>query len=410
MSQCYSGVNTPIHRSITHRFPDARDISNVFSGNLPDGVHLYGRFGDPNYVDLCTCLAKMEGGESALVFASGMAATFALFWSTLSVGDHIVVSSRIYGGTRGQIAMMADKLHLHVHVVDITDHALVRSVMHSRTKMLFAETISNPDMVVADIAMLATICKERGNDALFVVDNTFSALIARPLLLGADVVMHSLTKYVSGRSDGLAGALVGKKQLMDNMAHPATGEASFLGAVLHAPYAQELADRFTYIAYRVREASARAYALAELFARAGLCVHYPLLAMNHPINILSSMGSAMGGGVFSVAFASEDEAVLFTNHANSMMVKEPLIPDGTLSITAVSLGSSHTYMWCTTEARAQSKNTKWQALPFHPVPLGFVRIAVGYGGDANVCVAAFAQLLNELGYQMKPPLPPIVHT
>ena len=265
MDSGHSGVNTPIYRSITHRFRDAREITSVFSGNLPTGVELYGRFGDQNYHNLCTCLTKMEGGESALIFASGIAATSALFWSILSVGDHILVSSRIYGGTRGQIAMYANKFRLDVCIVDVTDIASVESALRPDTKMLFVETVSNPDMVVADISALAKLCHSGGNDARLVVDNTFTPLIARPLHVGADVVMHSLTKYVSGKSDGLAGALIGPKKLLDAIAHPSTGEGPLLGAVLHAPYAEELADRFAYLEYRVREASERAHVLAKLF-------------------------------------------------------------------------------------------------------------------------------------------------
>jgi methionine-gamma-lyase len=398
MSFPTSGVNTPIGRSITHRFSDARDIARVFAGNLPDGVHLYGRFGDPNYHDLCTCLTKMEGGESAIVFASGIAATDALFWDKLSVGDHLIVSSRIYGGTRGQIAMYADKLRLEVSVVDITDLHEVRAAVRRNTRLLFAETISNPDMVECDVTALAKICHAKSRNICLVIDNTFAPLIAKPLLCGADVVMHSLTKYVSGRSDGLAGALVGKKEFIDGLAHPTTGTASLKGAVLHAPYAQELADRFTCIEYRVREASERAFLIAKRFLHSGLDVRYPTVFPDVLKTRLNGMGELLGGGVFSVAFPSEEVAIAFTNRANSMMIEEPLIPDGTLAITAVSLGSSHTYMWCTTEARAQSKSAKWKALPFLPVPVGFVRIAVGYGGNREQCLAAFDRLLRELGY------------
>src|SRR3989338_2705275 len=220
------GVNTPLYPSVTFGFDDAERIAEVFAGGLPEGEYLYGRFGHPNYGDLCTRLAHMEGGEKALVFASGISATFTLFFARLSVGDHIVVSSRIYGGTRGQLAMLAHKLRLKVSIVDVTDHADVLRACRKNTKIIYAESVSNPETVVTDVAMLALIRRKKSKGAVLVIDNTFTPFIMRPLALGADVVMHSLTKSVSGRSDVMGGALVGSSALMDALQHPLHGEAS----------------------------------------------------------------------------------------------------------------------------------------------------------------------------------------
>jgi methionine-gamma-lyase len=392
------GVNTPIYPSVTYGFGDPKEIATAFALGLSPGQYLYGRFGHPNYEELRIRLAHMECGEDALLFASGIAATFALFFAKLSIGDHIVVSSRIYGGTRGQLAMLADKLRLKVSIVDITDHAAVARACRKNTKLLFAESVSNPEVVVSDISAIARICHSKKRDILLVIDNTFTPLIMRPLLLGADVVMHSLTKYVNGNSDAMGGALVGKKAFMDALAHPSHGEAPLIGGVLHPPVAQEMANRFAYIEYRVREASERAYLLAQVFARAGLRVHYPMLAGSTTTKMLHGMEKEMGGGVLSLAFPSEAEGARFVEVAQSVVVNDPLLGPYPLAIAAVSLGSPHTYLWCTTEARVQSQVKKWSPLPFAPVPYGFVRVAVGYGGSRAHAISQFENVLRKLGY------------
>lgn len=400
------GVNTPIDPSITFAFERAEDPSRSFSGKLSRG--LYARFGHPNFDDLITCLCKMEGGESAALFATGIAATFALFWDKCGIGDHVVVSSRIYGGTRGQIQMLKDKLQLNVSVVDVTDLDAVRKACTSETKILFTEVMSNPELVVADIRALADICHEGENDILLAVDNTFSPLMARPLKDGADVVMHSLTKYVDGESDAMGGALVASMKFIDDMTHPRDGVASLTGAVMHYSVAQMMAVRFNYLEYRVRESSKKAFALARLFARAGLNVRYPLLAPR-PGKVLAHHGEEMGGGVFSVEFSNEHNAAMFVNRAIKAELDEPLLPNVRLAHSCVSLGSAHSYAWLTIEANAQAKGPRWNALPFSPVPPGYVRFAMGYAGDLELCLTTYKRLLAESGYLLRPEAE-IIHT
>lgn len=394
------GVNTPVYPSVTFGFEDARRIAEVFTGGLPDGEYLYGRFGHPNYRDLCVRLACMEGGEKALVFASGIAAIFTLFFAKLDVGDHIVVSSRLYGGTRGQFAMLAKKLRLKISIVDVTDHAAVCAACRRNTKIVYAESVSNPETVVTDVEALSRICHKKAKRSLLVIDNTFTPLIMRPLELGADVVMHSLTKSVSGRSDVMGGALIGRKALMDGLEHPLHGEASLIGALLHPPVAQEMSERFYQIADRVREGSERALLVGQLFERAGLKTHYPMLASSRPIGALSGLGGTeMGGAVLSVTFPTEADGVRFVDAMQNTIFEDPLLGKTTLGISAVSLGSSHTYVWCTTKALTQGGAMKWPQLPFPSVPFGFVRIAVGYAGDRGLVVGGFQKVLSSLGYQ-----------
>ena len=398
------GVNTPIQPSITFAVSDPRKPTEYFGDGIPEGEYLYGRFGHPNYVDLRQRLALIERGEDALLFGSGMGATFTLFFALLSAGDHIVVSSRLYGGTRGQIAMLAQKLKLNVSVVDTTDITAVKKACKKHTKLMYVETLSNPEVVFADIPALASVCHAPNRNILLVVDNTFTPLVVRPLTLGADVVMHSLTKYVSGRSDVMGGALIGARTLMQSIAHPGTGEASLIGAMLHPPVAQEMAERFYQIESRVREAGIRANYLARLFRKHSHTVHYPTSCPMLSTRFVSDPDHCYGG-VFSVQFYSEDEGVRFVELASNEVLDDSMLGKQPLAISAVSLGSAHTYVWCSTEARVQSTVKKWKPLPFAPVPFGSVRIAVGYAGDRSECYRGFANVLKKMIARTLPPTP-----
>ncbi len=395
MSDHKLGVNTPIYPSITFGVDNPRKPTEYFSSGIPEGEYLYGRFGHPNYADLRSRLALREGGEDALLFGSGIGATFTILFALLSIGDHIVVSSRIYGGTRGQIAMLADKLRLKVSVVDTNDLRAVSKACRKKTRLMYVETLSNPEVVFADIPQLAAICHTTKRNILLVVDNTFTPIIVRPLTLGADVVMHSLTKYVSGRSDMMGGALIGTRHLMQSIAHPGTGEASLIGAMLHPPLAQEMSERMYQMEERVREASVRARSLAKLFRDHSLRVHYPTTCPMLSTRFPGEPENCFGG-VFSIQFNSEDEGVRFVEIASKEILDDPMLGKQPLAISAVSLGSAHTYVWCATEARVQSTQTKWKPLPFAPVPFGSVRIAVGYAGDRALCFAGFYNVLQKL--------------
>src|SRR3989344_2721804 len=406
-----TGVNTPIYPSSTFMVSGARKPTEYFTQGIPDGEFLYQRFGHPNYKDLCVRLACMECGEDALLFASGMAATFALFFATLSIGDHIVVSSRIYGGTRGQIAMLAHKLRLKVSIVDIADLDAVSRACTKKTKVFFAESVSNPEVTVADVASIDRICHSKGKNILLVIDNTFTPLIVRPLTFGADVVMHSLTKYVNGRSDAMGGALVGKRSFIDTLRHPALGEAPLIGGVLDPKVAQEMAERFYQIEDRVEKASERAFQLAQILKRAGFSVHYPMLSLDRcPAGVLCGTGKEQGGGVLSVAFPTEVDGVRFVEAMAAEMFDDPLLGPWSLAYPAVSLGSAHTYVWCTTEARVQGEMKKWPPLPFASVPNGFVRIAVGDARDQAVFLLRFKKVLKGLGIPGSSLIDPMVQS
>ena len=174
-------------------------------GSFPGG-HVYTRTSNPNRAALEEAFAALEGGAAALAFGSGQAAAAAVFQS-LATGDHIVLPSDLYHGTRYLVRDVLARWGLAADFVDLRDLAALQSSLRPTTRLIWAETPSNPQLRIADIAALGEIARKHG--ALFAVDNTWATpLLQRPLELGADVVMHSTTKYFGGHSDVLGGALV----------------------------------------------------------------------------------------------------------------------------------------------------------------------------------------------------------
>lgn len=168
------------------------------------GCYLYARSFSPTVRQLGITLAALEGTESAYACASGMAAISSALLALCSAGDHIVASSAVYGGTYALLkTFLPPKNNIATTFVDINDLDAVRSAVTPKTRVIYTESISNPTLVVADLEKLAAIAHDAG--AQLVVDNTFAPCIINPAKWGADVVVHSLTKYINGASDIIAG-------------------------------------------------------------------------------------------------------------------------------------------------------------------------------------------------------------
>lgn len=193
------GISFPIYPSATYRHPGVGQSTG----------YDYTRSGNPTRDVLEEALATLEGGARGLAFSSGMAALTSLFLY-FSSGDHLVVSEDLYGGTYRVLDQIFSKFGLSATYVDTTDNAAVAAAVTPATRALLVETPGNPLLGVADICALAALCKDR--QLLFIVDNTFlTPVLQRPLELGADIVVHSATKYLGGHSDLCAGVLVAKE-------------------------------------------------------------------------------------------------------------------------------------------------------------------------------------------------------
>jgi methionine-gamma-lyase len=205
----------PIYQAAAFSAADAAELGDVLTGAVHG--YAYSRIDNPTTAALAAAVAELEGAESGLAFATGMAAIHAAIVSVVRAGQTIVVTNAVYGTTRDLLVRVLGGLGIAAEFVDPTDPAAVEAAI-ARTKApaLYVETVSNPTIVVSDIAALAAAAHRHG--ALVLVDNTFASPYAcRPLELGADLAMHSATKYLSGHSDVLAGVAVGSRERIDAM-------------------------------------------------------------------------------------------------------------------------------------------------------------------------------------------------
>lgn len=205
----FGSATTPIYQTSTFAFDSAKDGADRFAG-ASDGF-IYTRLGNPTIGVLEASVAELEGGFGATATASGMGAVSTLYMALLGAGDHIVSTASVYGPSRGLMENHMSRFGVESSYVDTTDLENIRKVLKPNTRMIYVESPSNPAMQVTDIAGAAEIAHAHG--ALLVVDNTFaSPYLQRPLSLGADVVLHSVTKFINGHADIVGGILVASTQ------------------------------------------------------------------------------------------------------------------------------------------------------------------------------------------------------
>ena len=220
-------LSTPIYQTSTFAFRNADEGAKRFRGE--EEGYIYTRLGNPNHTAVEEKIAALEGGEAAAVASSGMGAISAVLWTALSGGDHVLAAKSIYGCTHSLLNHQFPRFGIHADFMDLTDLAAVKASMRPNTRVIYCESPANPTMDIADLAGLARIARE-GN-AMLVVDNTYcTPVIQRPLELGADVVVHSATKYLNGHGDIIAGIAVGKKDFIGRV--KAEGLKDLTGATL----------------------------------------------------------------------------------------------------------------------------------------------------------------------------------
>ncbi len=200
----------PIYQAAAFSTADAAELGDVLTGATPG--YAYSRIDNPTTAALGNAVAELEGAEAGLAFATGMAAIHAAIVSVVRAGQTIVATRAVYGTTRDLLVRVLSGLGIATEFVDPRDLGAVDAALaRTGAPVLYVETISNPTIVVSDLAALAEVAHRRG--ALLLVDNTFASPYAcRPVELGADLVMHSATKYLSGHGDVLAGAVVGSHE------------------------------------------------------------------------------------------------------------------------------------------------------------------------------------------------------
>ncbi len=274
----FGGVNPSISDSSTYTFIAAKSMMDTFEGNL-EGCYLYSRHSSPSNLYLGQALAAMEGTEAANVSSSGMGSISSVLLQLCSQGDHIVSSRTIYGGTYAFLKNFIPKFGISTSFVDITNLDKIKSAIQKNTKVLYIESVSNPLLEIADIRELSKIAKE--NNLKLVVDNTFSPLQISPIILGADVVIHSLTKFINGSSDTVGGVICGTNEFIESLKNVNDGASMLLGPVMDSLRAASVLKNLRTLHIRMKKHSENAMHLSEKFENDGYKVIYPGL-QSHP--------------------------------------------------------------------------------------------------------------------------------
>lgn len=265
------GVHTPLYNHSTFGFPNTRALLDVVEGRVEG--NLYTRYGlNPTIRSTEKKLALLEGAEGALVFSSGMAAEAAVFFANCKAGDHIVCIGDVYGGTYELLQSQLPGLGIQTTFLLGDELGTLPEAITERTRIVYFETPTNPNMEIIDIAAVAGVAKARG--ALTVVDNTFASPVNQsPLQLGADLIVHSTTKYLGGHSDLTGGAVLGSQARLNDI----WPWRKNLGQMMAPEVAFLLARSLRTLPVRVRQQNANAQAVAEF-----LSSHPKVRKVNYP--------------------------------------------------------------------------------------------------------------------------------
>ena len=246
----FGDVNPSITDSSTFTFMSPQKMEELFDHEI-EGCFLYSRHWNPINKFLANALARLEDTESAQVTASGMGAISCTVLDICSSGDEIVSSRTVYGGTYALFKNFLPKLGIKVKFVDLKNLEAVKAAITDKTKIIYGEAISNPLLEVTDIPELSKISKQAG--AKLIIDNTFSPMIISPKRLGADIVIHSLTKYINGTSDCVAGCICSTNEFINTLTDINSGATMLLGPVLDSYRAARILKNLQSLHVRIKK-------------------------------------------------------------------------------------------------------------------------------------------------------------
>ena len=370
---------TPIYQSATFMFDTVEQGGARFAGE--EGGYIYTRLGNPSLRQVEEKMASLEGGEAALATASGMGAISATLWTILKAGDEIVADDTLYGCTHTLLTKGLSKFGVGVKLVDLTDPTVLTQHLTPKTKVVYFETPCNPNLKILDIAAIAKLAHDYNPEIWVIVDNTFcSPYLQRPLELGADIVVHSATKYINGHGDVIAGIIVAPSAFIEECRN--SGLKDMTGAILSPFDAFLLARGLKTLDIRMERHCANAQKVAEFLAShpAVEKVYYPGLP-DFPGYEVAKKQMRLPGGMISMELKADREATAAA------------LDKLKLCIIAVSLGDAETLV----EHPASMTHyvVPKEALKEAGISEGLVRISVGLE-DADDIIADLKQALDTL--------------
>ncbi len=372
----HGGVNMSIEASTTFTVMTPDLMPEIFAGQLgpnEGGCFLYGRHFNPTVFVLGRMVAAMEGAEAGYGTASGLSAISSVIMQCCTGGEKVVSSNTLYGGTYALFQEYLPKnCNIETTFVDIQNLEEVETAMQQGAKVLYTETLSNPTLRSADITTLAEIAHKY--DATFVVDNTFTPMIFSPIQQGADVVIHSATKFLSGASDVIAGVICCKKSFIEELMDLHLGSLMLLGPTMDPIVAFRLSLRLPHLGARMKEHASRAMFMATKLEEDGQDVVYPGLA-SHPDHELFSNNhnEEFGyGGIFTIDMKTAERA---------SKLMDLLQNEQQFGFIAVSLGYFDTLMSC--PGASTSSEMSEEAQETAGISPGLVRFSIGLTGSID---------------------------
>lgn len=364
----FGGVNPSISDSSTYTFLSAKTMFDTFEGNA-EGCYLYSRHSSPMNLYLAQALAKMENTEAANVTASGMGAITSVLMQICKSGDHIISSRTIYGGTYAFLKNFLPPFHIDTTFVDISNFESIENAITPNTKVIYCESVSNPLLEVANLRKLSEICKKY--NLKLIVDNTFSPLSVSPTLLGADIVIHSLTKFINGSSDTVGGVYCGSQEFINDTKNVNNGACMLLGPTMDSFRSASILKNLRTLHIRMKQHSHNAMYLAERFEKDGLKVSYPGLKSHKDHELMKSMmhGEYGFGGLLTVDAGTTEKA----NELMEMMQQE------NLGYLAVSLGFYKTLFSCS--GSSTSSEIPEEEREAMGISDGLIRFSIGLDHD-----------------------------
>ena len=374
----FGALSTPIYQTSTFVFESAEQGGKRFA--LEEDGYIYSRLGNPTNTVIEKKLAILEGGQAAVSAASGMGAISSVMWSMLNSGDHVIAPKTMYGCTFALLKHQLPRFKVEVDFVDFRDINNVKQAMKENTRMIYLESPANPNMYLADIQEIAKLAHTNSN-CILVVDNTYcTPVIQKPLELGADIVVHSATKYLNGHGDVIAGFAVGNKELIDQVR--LVGIKDCTGACLSPFDAYLLGRGMKTLSIRVEKHCANAMKVAEFLESHPVVekIAYPGLK-SFPQYELAQKQMKLPGAMISFEIkGGKDAGVKLMNSVK-------------LCSLAVSLGDAETLIQhpaSMTHSTYTSKERKES-----DIADGLVRLSVGLE-DAEDIIADLKQVLDQL--------------
>lgn len=381
----FGGVNPSITDSATFTFMEAKTMVDTFHGET-EGCFLYSRHWNPSNKFLADAMAAMEGTEAGWVTGSGMGAITTTILHLISCGDHIVSSITTYGGTFAFLANYLKKFNVEVSFVDITDLKAVEAAIRPNTRMIYTESMTNPLLQISDIPSLAAIANK--NNIKLVVDNTFTPMIISPARLGAHVVVYSLTKFVNGKNDCVAGAICASNEFINSMIDVNDGTAMLLGPVLDPLRSSSILKNMHTLHIRMKQHSYNAAYLAEKFTAAGIRTIYPGLPTHPGHDLLKTMmNDQFGfGGMIAIDLETAEKA--------SALMEDMEAND--VGYLAVSLGYFKTLF--SNSGKSTSSEVPEDVQRKMGLSEGLVRYSVGLDNDIERSWLKIEQSLKKVGF------------